>query len=83
MSACSDVVANRFYRPSSSSPPKNTTCGVAKTVRLDDRCRKWNSPYAIGVRDGIEIRVDFYPPTHPKYAGQISTAYPINVTPNP
>ncbi|MFT5455662.1 MAG: YD repeat-containing protein [Myxococcota bacterium] len=44
---------------------------------------KWNSPYAISVRDGIEIRVDFYPPTHPQYAGQISTAYPINVTPNP
>ncbi|WP_214824108.1 EndoU domain-containing protein [Exiguobacterium algae] len=37
---------------------------------------KWNSPYAIGVRDGVKIRVDFYPPTHPHHAGKISTAYP-------
>ncbi|WP_244098345.1 RHS repeat-associated core domain-containing protein [Burkholderia ambifaria] len=44
---------------------------------------KWNSPYVVGVRDGIEIRVDFYPATHPPYAGKISTAYPINVSPNP
>ncbi len=44
---------------------------------------KWNSPYVVGVRDGIEIRVDFYPATHPTYAGKISTAYPINVSPNP
>jgi RHS repeat-associated protein len=43
---------------------------------------KWDSPYVIGVRDGIEIRVDFYPNNH-KYAGQISTAYPINVPANP
>lgn len=42
---------------------------------------KWDSPYAIGTRDGIEIRVDFYPNNH-KYAGKISTAYPLNVTPN-
>ncbi len=41
---------------------------------------KWNSPYAIGVRDGIDIRVDFYPPNHPLYGGKIS---PINVPPNP
>ena len=45
--------------------------------------RKWNSPYVIGIKDGIEIRVDFYPNNHPRFAGQISTAYPINVTPNP
>ncbi|KJS13672.1 MAG: hypothetical protein VR67_03520 [Peptococcaceae bacterium BRH_c8a] len=38
---------------------------------------KWDSPYAIGVRDGVTIRVDFYPPNNLKYAGQISTAYPI------
>jgi hypothetical protein len=44
---------------------------------------KWDSPYAIGTRDGVEIRVDFYPNNHPKYSGQISTAYPINVAPNP
>lgn len=44
---------------------------------------KWNSPYSIGVRDGVEIRVDFYPTTHPTHAGKISTAYPTNVPPNP
>jgi len=44
---------------------------------------KWNSPYAIGTRDGVDIRVDFYPSNHAKYPGQISTAYPINATPNP
>lgn len=44
---------------------------------------KWDSPYAIATRDGIEIRVDFYPNNHLKYPGQISTAYPLNVVPNP
>ena len=44
---------------------------------------KWDSPYATGTRDGVEIRVDFYPPTHPKNAGKISTAYPVNVPSNP
>ncbi len=43
---------------------------------------KWNSPYAIGTRDGVTIRVDFYPIDHPTYAGRISTAYPINSQPN-
>ncbi len=38
---------------------------------------KWNSPYAIGVRDSVTIRVDFYPATHPTRAGMISTAYPL------
>ena len=44
---------------------------------------KWNSPYAIGVREGIEIRVDFYPDAHKNYSGMISTAYPLNTPPNP
>ncbi|WP_331352705.1 RHS repeat-associated core domain-containing protein [Cellvibrio sp. UBA7671] len=38
---------------------------------------KWDSPYAIGERDGVLIRVDFYPNNHQKYAGEISTAYPL------
>lgn len=38
---------------------------------------KWDSPYAIGIRGGIEIRVDFYPVSHTKYGGMISTAYPV------
>ncbi len=44
---------------------------------------KWDSPYKTGTVDGIDIRVDFYPANHPNYAGQVSTAYPTNVTPNP
>ena len=50
----------------------NSTIGVGK----------WNSPYAIGVREGIEIRVDFYPDSHRNYGGMISTAYPLNTPPN-
>ena len=44
---------------------------------------KWDSPYAVGTRDGVKIRVDFFPDNHAKYPGQISTAYPIYVAPNP
>jgi len=44
---------------------------------------KWHSPFKTGVVEGIEIRVDFYPSTHPDYAGKVSTAYPVNITPNP
>ncbi|NQX64626.1 EndoU domain-containing protein [Paenibacillus alba] len=44
---------------------------------------KWDSPYATGTRDGIDIRVDFYPLNHPNYAGKISTGYPTNVPANP
>jgi hypothetical protein len=44
---------------------------------------KYDSPYAIGERNGINIRVDFYPVNHPKYGGKISTAYPVNTPPNP
>ncbi|NHZ40825.1 hypothetical protein F1609_11750 [Massilia sp. CCM 8693] len=43
---------------------------------------KYNIPYAIGTREGVIIRVDFYPLNHPEYAGYISTAYPTNTTPN-
>ncbi|MCF6344886.1 MAG: type VI secretion system tip protein VgrG [Thiomicrorhabdus sp.] len=56
---------------------------IAKDPNSIKGVGKWNSPYVTGVRDGIEIRVDFYPKNHPKYAGQISTAYPTNVRPNP
>lgn len=44
---------------------------------------KWDSPYRIGIRDGIEIRVDFYPNGHSTYGGQISTGYPVNTPANP
>ena len=42
----------------------------------------WNTPYAIGVRDGVVIRVDFYPPNS-IHSGKISTAYPIVSPLNP
>ena len=51
----------------------NATGGVGKR----------NSPYAIGVREGIAIRVDFYPDAHKNYSDMISTAYPLNTLPNP
>ncbi|MCX7099869.1 MAG: EndoU domain-containing protein [Methylococcales bacterium] len=37
----------------------------------------------IGTHDGVDIRVDFYPNNHSTYPGEISTAYPINITANP
>ena len=39
-------------------------------------------PYRIGIREGIEIRVDFFDATH-RHAGQISSAYPLNTPVNP
>lgn len=56
---------------------------VATDPRSTMGIGKWNSPYAIGTRDGVSIRVDFCPPNHPTHAGKISTAYPISVAPNP
>jgi hypothetical protein len=56
---------------------------VASDPRALRGTGKWDSPHAIGTRDGIDIRVDFYPPGHPLHAGKISTAYPLNVPPNP
>ena len=44
---------------------------------------KWDSPYKTGIVEGIEIRVDFYPKTHPQNAGKVSTAYPTNTILNP
>ena len=46
-----------------------------KSVKLTDNR---GTPYALGTRDGIEIRVNFHPVT-----GKITTGYPTNVTPNP
>lgn len=42
----------------------------------------WNQPYTVGVRDGVVIRVDFYP-SNSIHAGKISTAYPIGAPINP
>ncbi len=37
---------------------------------------KWKGEYVEGIRDGVKIRVDFYPPNS-VHAGKISTGYPI------
>jgi hypothetical protein len=56
---------------------------IANSVNIPGGIGPYNAPYKIGTIDGIKVRVDFYPPNHPKYAGKVSTAYPINVTPSP
>ena len=43
----------------------------------------YNSPFATGTRNGVDIRVDFYPSGHPTYDGMISTGYPTNMPMNP
>lgn len=50
--------------------------------------RTVSARFVIGVRDGVVIRVDFFPNTNPdgsphKHAGKISTAYPTNTPENP
>ena len=55
--------------------PKSTF-GVEKIGKS-----QWEQPYAIGVRDGVEIRIDFYP-SNSKRAGEISTGYPVNLPKN-
>jgi hypothetical protein len=39
--------------------------------------------HVVGTRDGVEIRVNFYPDNHPSYPGRISTAFPTNTPANP
>lgn len=56
---------------------------IANNPKAPGGTGKWNSPFKTGNVDGVEIRVDFYPPTHPTYAGRVSTAYPTNTIPNP
>jgi hypothetical protein len=58
-------------------------------VATDPNSRRVTSSHGTqvyGVRDGVEIRVDLYPDNHPRYAGQISTGFPVagpNVPVNP
>lgn len=70
----------------------NQIMGVASDVSSDPNSARGvgahNSPFALGVRDGVIVRVDFYPPTKPDgsvhfNAGRISTAYPTNTPINP
>lgn len=46
--------------------------------RVDNR----GTPFVEGTRDGLDIKVIFFPDNHAR-AGQISSAFPLNVTVNP
>ncbi|MGF6346885.1 EndoU domain-containing protein [Variovorax sp. W2I14] len=50
---------------------------VAGDQNIPQQLGKWNSPYKIGVIDGVRMRVDFYPLNHPLYSGQVSTGFPF------
>lgn len=54
----------------------------SNSIRGVDNMGSWDVPYAIGTRNGIEIRVDFYG-SNSIHSGKISTAYPINSPLNP
>ena len=48
---------------------------------------KLSSPFAIDIRDGVVLCVDFFPANNPDgtphpHAGKISTAYPTNTLQN-
>ena len=68
-------------------------CHAASDVRTDPNSArgmgKWSSPFALGIRDGVVIRVDDFPPTTGTpptphaHAGKVSTAYPTNTPVNP
>ena len=76
--------AGKTEFPSTWSDEKiiNEVNKIANDIHAPGGVGKWDSPYKTGTVDGIDIRVDFYPSTHPN-AGKVSTAYPTNVTPNP
>lgn len=49
---------------------------------------KYGEPFQLGIRDGVVVHVDEYPPTKPDgtphaNAGKVSTAYPTNTPVNP
>ena len=50
---------------------------VATDPNIPTSMGKWNSPYKVGIIDGVRIRVDFYPTNHPAHAGNVSTSYPF------
>jgi RHS repeat-associated protein len=52
------------------------------SIRGVDNFGNWSQPYATGFRNGVEVRVDFFP-SNSIHSGKISTAYPINVPRNP
>lgn len=55
---------------------------VATDPTLSRQSSKWGD-FVIGTRDGVDIQVYFYPWNHPQTPGAISTAFPINLAPNP
>ena len=55
---------------------------IATDASLVEQTDSRGTPFVVGVRDGIEIRVNFYPAGN-KRDGTIATAYPLNVPVNP
>lgn len=49
---------------------------VATDPSLTRQTGKWGGEFVEGVRDGVTIHVDFYPPNS-IHVGNISTAYPL------
>ncbi len=56
---------------------------IATDPRIEPRMGRWGTPILEGEREGIKIRVDLYPVSHPNYSGYISTGFPTNTVPNP
>lgn len=52
---------------------------IATDPNIPEQLGKWNSPYKIGIIDGVRMRVDFYPLNHPLYTSgrQVSTSFPF------
>ncbi|WP_273024148.1 hemagglutinin repeat-containing protein [Rheinheimera sp.] len=60
----------------------HTVSDIATDPTLPMQTDNRGTPFVTGIRDGIEIRVNFYPVGHSR-EGQISTAYPLNTPANP
>jgi hypothetical protein len=54
---------------------------IATDPTLVQKIDPRGTPYVEGIRDGVEIRVTFFDVNH-KYAGNISSSHPINVSIN-
>ena len=54
---------------------------VATDPKLVKQYDSRGTPYVVGLREGMSIRVNFYPDNSPK-SGRVSTAYPLNTKPN-
>jgi Bacterial EndoU nuclease len=77
-------VPDKTEFPSSWSPDRiiDRVSNIANDPNIPTQTDSRGTPYKQGTRDGLEIRVNFYP-SNSQRAGQIATGYPVNVRPNP